>query len=696
MMVKRQNRAEGRAGETVAINYLLSLGYFILCRNYTSQYGEVDIIALDGDVIAFVEVKMRTESEIQHGVSVVNNVNQKKEQMMSMMNQTQTSQVERRTLVSSVSATGTVTSVNSKNVTANLSGMEVKSVSVEVGDMVEAGQVICVLDSEEIKENLADAQTALNVSNEKTKMDLTAAERSLQDVLEDYNLDMDKANQDLLSVFQDYEEALKDVEEAKKEWDEAIQKTKDYKEEYDYQNNLLNNTEEQKNSMSNASTYSQDFTITKKMLDEYVGKFGNAVTKNNAVDSKLTIGRDLSNITVGKDGGEDFSVNVSTLAGIDADADDIIAKIKEYLSKLNNLSSKYNSANSIDQSYSTAKQDASTWESKYNSAKQAEESAEKAYDQAVSALEASIEAYEKQLSNIEDTKKSGENSILSKSESLYSSQLNSLTSGDSEEKKIEQYQEQLQDCIVESPISGVITAVNVEAGDMYNGSAIVTIEDISGYEVSAEIDEYDIGKIEKGQKVIIKTNATGDEELEGTVVRIAPRASAGGSDVTYTVSISIDTAHEMLRMDMTAKLSIILESKENALTVPYDAVQEDENGKFYVEVVTNTASANQESEEVSQVPEAIEGKEMPQVANGANAGGRVKGNRKNASGQDAGNTEITTKRVYVEKGIESDYYIEIISTEISEGMEIVVPNSEKSGGLDIQGMMMRQGPMGGF
>ena len=628
------------------------------------------------------------------GVSVVNNVNQKKEQMMSMMNQTQTSQVERRNLVSSVSATGTVTSVNSKNVTANLSGMEVKSVSVEVGDMVEAGQVICVLDSEEIKENLADAQTALNVSNEKTKMDLTAAERSLQDVLEDYNLDMDKANQDLLSVFQDYEEALKDVEEAKKEWDDAIQKTKDYKEEYDYQNNVLNQTEQQKNSMSNANTYSQDFTITKKMLDEYVGKFENAVTKNNAVDSKLTIGRDLSNITVGKSGGEDFSVDESALTN--TNADDIIAKIKEYLSNLNNLSSKYNSANSIDQSYSTAKQDASTWESKYNSAKQAEESAEKAYDQAVSALEASIEAYEKQLSNIEDTKKSGENSILSKSESLYSSQLNSLTSGDSEEKKIEQYQEQLQDCTVESPISGVITAVNVEAGDMYNGSAIVTIEDISGYEVSTEIDEYDIGKIEKGQKVIIKTNATGDEELEGTVVRIAPRASAGGSDVTYTVSISIDTDHEMLRMDMTAKLSIILESKENALTVPYDAVQEDENGKFYVEVVTNTASANQESEEVSQVPEAIEDKEMPQVANGANAGGRVKGNRKNTSGQDAGNTEITTKRVYVEKGIESDYYIEIISTEIAEGMEIVVPNSEKSGGLDIQGMMMRQGPMGGF
>ena len=58
-------RAEGRAGETVAANYLRSLGYTILCRNYRSQYGEVDIIALDGRVYAFVEVKMRSESEMQ-------------------------------------------------------------------------------------------------------------------------------------------------------------------------------------------------------------------------------------------------------------------------------------------------------------------------------------------------------------------------------------------------------------------------------------------------------------------------------------------------------------------------------------------------------------------------------------------------------------------------------------------------------
>ena len=733
------------------------------------------------------------------GVAVVKNMNQKKEQMQAMMNQTQTSKVERRTLVSSVSATGTLTSVESKDVSVSLSGVEVKSVSVEIGDVVETGQVLCVLDSQDIQEELADAKVALNVANEKTKMDLTAAERSLQDVLEDYNIDLDRGNQELLSYYNDYEEALKDLEEAKKEWDEAIQTTKDYKAEYDYQNGLLENAEEKMDSMSASSTYSQEFNITKNMLIEYAKK--NNVTMNNAIESRLVIGRDLSDITIGTKGDEDFVIGTGTTQPEDSPSDDqnnnpsndsgntqgnngtegvatsgvsdgtstvsegdikktttepettteptnnqksqtedeiqlittmtevqenenkeqsqeydgntdveaVKKKINGYLSTLRSLSSMYNSSNNLDEDYNTLKQEVSNWQSKYNTAQQEESSAEKTYEQAVSALESAIEAYEKQLRNLDDTKKSGENSILSKSESLYNTQLNSITSGDSEEEKIEDYLKQLDDCTVKAPISGVVSAVNIEVGDMYNGSAIVTIDDTSSFEVTTEIDEYDIGKIEKGQKVIIKTNATGEEELEGTVKRISPRASSGGNEVTYTVLISVDTPHEMLRMDMTAKLSIILESKENVLTVPYEAVQEDQSGKYYVEVAVETNENNEtDAKEVSQKPEGMDKDNMPQMPEGMNFGdmpqksegmsGGKSGNRQKMSA--SGNmetTEISTKRIYVEKGIESDYYIEIISNEISEGMKIVVPSSDKQGGgRDIQNMMMRQGPMGGF
>ena len=52
----------GKSGEEIAANYLLKKGYNILFRNYHSQFGEIDIIALDKDTLAFIEVKTRTSN----------------------------------------------------------------------------------------------------------------------------------------------------------------------------------------------------------------------------------------------------------------------------------------------------------------------------------------------------------------------------------------------------------------------------------------------------------------------------------------------------------------------------------------------------------------------------------------------------------------------------------------------------------
>lgn len=54
----------GQIGEDAAVNYLVSQGYVILDRNWRCGHLELDIVALDGDFLVFVEVKTREVNSI--------------------------------------------------------------------------------------------------------------------------------------------------------------------------------------------------------------------------------------------------------------------------------------------------------------------------------------------------------------------------------------------------------------------------------------------------------------------------------------------------------------------------------------------------------------------------------------------------------------------------------------------------------
>ncbi len=58
----RANIEKGKAGEENALEVLKKNGYKIIERNYRCRYGEIDIIARDGETIVFVEVKTRSNS----------------------------------------------------------------------------------------------------------------------------------------------------------------------------------------------------------------------------------------------------------------------------------------------------------------------------------------------------------------------------------------------------------------------------------------------------------------------------------------------------------------------------------------------------------------------------------------------------------------------------------------------------------
>ena len=61
----------GRRGEDAAARYLQRLGYKILARGRRLASGELDLVALDGRTIVFVEVKTRTSEDVGHPADAV-------------------------------------------------------------------------------------------------------------------------------------------------------------------------------------------------------------------------------------------------------------------------------------------------------------------------------------------------------------------------------------------------------------------------------------------------------------------------------------------------------------------------------------------------------------------------------------------------------------------------------------------------
>lgn len=57
--MKQQNRATGQVGERIAEQYLVKKGYELVQKNFSTRFGEIDLIFLDKKILVFVEVKTK-------------------------------------------------------------------------------------------------------------------------------------------------------------------------------------------------------------------------------------------------------------------------------------------------------------------------------------------------------------------------------------------------------------------------------------------------------------------------------------------------------------------------------------------------------------------------------------------------------------------------------------------------------------
>lgn len=128
---------------------------------------------------------------------------------------------------------------------------------------------------------------------------------------------------------------------------------------------------------------------------------------------------------------------------------------------------------------------------------------------------------------------------------------------------------------ITSPIDGIVTSLSVSEGDYVRSeTSLAKIVNNSDVEFQIDVDELEILKVEIGQEVKVTIDAitqTQSEPLIGTVSKIALEGTTMNSVTTYPVTISLKGSDE-IKMGMNCSAEIIIEDKEDVLTVPVEAI----------------------------------------------------------------------------------------------------------------------------
>lgn len=118
-----------------------------------------------------------------------------------------------------------------------------------------------------------------------------------------------------------------------------------------------------------------------------------------------------------------------------------------------------------------------------------------------------------------------------------------------------QYENLSENAILRSPISGVITARNYDAGDMYAmSSPIYVVQQITPVKLLVAMSETDYSKIDTGDVVEITTDALADKQFTGKINRIYPTIDPATH--TVTVEISVPNSDRVLRPGMFARVKV--------------------------------------------------------------------------------------------------------------------------------------------
>lgn len=134
------------------------------------------------------------------------------------------------------------------------------------------------------------------------------------------------------------------------------------------------------------------------------------------------------------------------------------------------------------------------------------------------------------------------------------------------------YENLLENTILRSPVSGVVTARNYDRGDMYGMSQpLYTVQQITPVKLLVPISESDYTKVRKGDKVSVTADALPGNTYVGSIVRIYPTMDAATH--TFNVEVQVRNEKRELRPGMFARATVDFGSVENVVIPDQAAVK---------------------------------------------------------------------------------------------------------------------------
>jgi HlyD family secretion protein len=240
--------------------------------------------------------------------------------------------------------------------------------------------------------------------------------------------------------------------------------------------------------------------------------------------------------------------------------------------------------------------------------------------------------------------------------------------------------QQVNKMTVTAPIGGIVTNISSSEGDgIQESKPVLTIVDMNSIKIKVLVDELDISKVKIGQKANIRFDALKDKTYEGAVESIAQTGTTANNVTNYEVVVAVKKP-EGIKLGMNANVNILVDSKEDALVIPAEALVTNNDEKFVRVVSTDSATTTQgtngqaaQNNSAQATNETAKNEESAQKTQNGSQGQKGQYAKRNNSSANNGNQNPSSngKLVPIKTGLENTNYIEVTEG-LTEGEKVLV------------------------